>query len=258
MTGEVTPQASVDCVVIDGPVSESAPGARRMISRQAVGIDAPRPGPTAARETEHALMCIDIMGAVEPLTRVHLVQIFEKDGEDAPAERVLEGLRRAAGLDARVICLPLTIAETRHAAEIETICDRAASAGAIIVAAWAPGVDHAIPASFRSVMGVERMKSQGACRTVNWIEERRTAGTPMSASMGTAVIAGLAASHLSLTRSADLGEFAASVRGFASRAAPTATLPEPGPARASFDFPTLARCIGSAYREYLSGMPAAS
>lgn len=258
MAGNVSPQAEVNCAVIDGPVSESAPGARRIASRKIVGIDASKPEPAAPGRVEHALMCIDTMGEIEPLTRMHLVQIFERDGEDAPAERVLEGLARAVGLGAQVICLPLTIAETRHAADIESICEKAALAGTIIVAAWAPGVDRAIPASFKSVMGVQHARSQGAVRAVSWIEERRTAGTPMSASMGTAVIAGLAASYLRLTREANLRGFAASIKAFASCAAPTATIPERGGARISFDYSTLARGIGATYREYLAGTRAAS
>jgi hypothetical protein len=258
MEGEVTPRAAIDCVVIDGPVSEQAPGARRVISRQAVGIEGWRCAEVAARETGHALMCIDTIGEIEPLTRIHLVQVFQKDGDDVPADRVLEGLKRAVSLDARVICLPLTIAETRHAAEFEAICGKAASEGIIIVAAWAPGVDHAIPASFKSVFGVERAGSQGAGRAVNWVEEHQTAGTPMSASRGTAVAAGLAASYLRLKRGGNLRGFAAGVEGFALSAAPMAMVPEKGPARASFDYSALMRDIGSAYREYLTGTPTAS
>ena len=198
-------------------------------------------------------MCISMIRAAAPRASIHVVQVFERDGDDAPAERVLEGTKRALESEASVVCMPWTIAETQFAGEFKRLCSEAAGQGKVIVAAWAQEADLAVPASFESVVGVLKCRpasSKGPL--VTWVESRGAAGTPFGASRGTAFVSGLAVVYAECTRRRSRKEFTEGLEAFAKEATFDLNLPDKPDGWLRFDFGCAVALTAAEYRRFIS------
>lgn len=241
---------AIECAIVDGALPEDSDLARLVVSRHTAG---PRfgAGTSLARcRARHTPMCAATIQSVMPEPRIHVVQVFRMDGDDAPASRVLAGLKAAAALPVQVICLPWTIAQTRLADKFRKVCDKAAE-GRIIVAAWAQGVDRPIPASFRAVIGVASMgRREGRRPALVWLDDVNAVATPLGPSRGTALLSGLAMVFIQESGKADRDLFAGSLRTFSENGPPTVSTPSVGGWTDSA-FERFARRLGRAYRKHL-------
>jgi len=206
-------------------------------------------GPVASADA-HAGRCAEVLASVYPSARVHSVRVF--DDRETTAERALAGLERALALAGAVICLPWAMSETRLEEPFEAACDQAAGNGVIVVAARPAGEPRVIPAGFPSVVAVSGRRPKGqTVASLAWSDRLEAVVVPASASMGSALVAGLALVFVEYAGARGVASFVRTLKAFAADGATMVDVPRSPDEWRLFVTEKVGNPLGAAFREHL-------
>lgn len=108
-------------------------------------------------ENGHGTKIINLIKLISPVTKIISIKILNRKNE-CNLEELLLALNKCNHIDAKVICLPLSIDKEKYNYELEESINNLYNNGKVIVCAKHNRMNNSIPARFRSTIGVQNGK----------------------------------------------------------------------------------------------------